>query len=181
MFFNTYTFWIFFAMILPLYWFLVKKDRQNKMLFPASYIFYVCWNVRFLPVLLCSPPSQTTGSLARRSRFFSSVKATASGSFLSALTCSFSEVLTYYDSFAHQLLTAAAQLGLQLSLPLLQAILPVGIRSAHSTIRSHYLQRAACVRTCITELDEGEERIEEWIIRPSVGSISFPMCRQSFA
>jgi len=54
MLFNTYTFWIFFAIVLPLYWFLAKKDRQNKMLIVASYIFYGWWDVRFLPILLFS-------------------------------------------------------------------------------------------------------------------------------
>src|SRR4051794_4944563 len=53
MLFNSWTFWIFFAVVLPLYWACNTKN-QNRLLIVASYIFYGSWDWRFLPLILFS-------------------------------------------------------------------------------------------------------------------------------
>src|SRR6476620_10690380 len=50
MLFNTWPFWIFLAVVLPLYWALPLR-WQNRMLIVASYYFYGCWNWKFLPLI----------------------------------------------------------------------------------------------------------------------------------
>jgi D-alanyl-lipoteichoic acid acyltransferase DltB (MBOAT superfamily) len=51
MLFNSYTFVIFLAIVLPLYYVLAHR-WQNRMLLVASYIFYAAWDWRFLGLLL---------------------------------------------------------------------------------------------------------------------------------
>src|ERR1035437_3744192 len=53
MLFNSWTFWVFFAVVLPVYWFLSHK-WQTLFLIGASYLFYGWWNWRFLPLIAFS-------------------------------------------------------------------------------------------------------------------------------
>ena len=53
MLFNSWTFGLFFALVLPLYYALDWR-RQNIMLLFASYVFYGWWDWRFLILLMLS-------------------------------------------------------------------------------------------------------------------------------
>jgi alginate O-acetyltransferase complex protein AlgI len=53
MLFNSFTFWIFFAVVLLLYRVLPHR-AQNRMLLVASYVFYGTWDWRFLSLILVS-------------------------------------------------------------------------------------------------------------------------------
>ena len=53
MLFNSWTFAVFFAVVLPLYYALDWR-RQNMMLLLASYVFYGWWDWRFLLLLMLS-------------------------------------------------------------------------------------------------------------------------------
>ena len=50
MLFNTWQFWAFLAVVLPVYWALPFR-WQNRFLIVASYYFYACWNWKFLPLI----------------------------------------------------------------------------------------------------------------------------------
>ena len=50
MLFNSYSFWLFFAIVIVLYRLLPHKG-QNRMLLVAGYIFYGAWNWKFLSLL----------------------------------------------------------------------------------------------------------------------------------
>ena len=53
MLFNSYTFWIFFALVFLLHRRLPHKG-QNRLLLVASYVFYGYWDWRFLSLILAS-------------------------------------------------------------------------------------------------------------------------------
>ena len=46
MLFNSYLFWLFFAMVALVYWRLERR-AQNVWLLAVSYVFYACWDWRF--------------------------------------------------------------------------------------------------------------------------------------
>tara|TARA_R110002049_G_scaffold253508_3_gene428874 strand:+ start:241 stop:1692 length:1452 start_codon:yes stop_codon:yes gene_type:complete len=54
--FNSLEFFIFLALVFFLYWFVLKKSlkAQNILLLIASYVFYGCWDWRFLSLILLS-------------------------------------------------------------------------------------------------------------------------------
>src|SRR5690606_2763648 len=56
MLFNSYIFWIFYAVVAVLY-FRLRHRGQNLLLLVASYYFYACWDWRFLGLLLASTVS----------------------------------------------------------------------------------------------------------------------------
>lgn len=49
--FNSYAFWLFFALVWVMYR-LLPHRWQNVLLLVASYYFYACWDWRFLPLIL---------------------------------------------------------------------------------------------------------------------------------
>ena len=51
--FTSYTFGIFFAIVMVVYWLLHRRTAwQNLILLIASYVFYGYWDLRFMGVLL---------------------------------------------------------------------------------------------------------------------------------
>ncbi|MDH6354512.1 alginate O-acetyltransferase complex protein AlgI [Dysgonomonas sp. PH5-45] len=56
MFFNSLQYALFLPFVFIIYWFLLKNDykKQNVMLLVASYVFYGCWDWRFLFLLAFS-------------------------------------------------------------------------------------------------------------------------------
>jgi D-alanyl-lipoteichoic acid acyltransferase DltB (MBOAT superfamily) len=53
MLFNTLQFWLYFVFVFGVY-LLLPRRRQNLFLLAASYLFYACWDWRFLGLLLTS-------------------------------------------------------------------------------------------------------------------------------
>lgn len=125
MLFNSWTFWAFFAAVLPTYWSLPHR-KQNLFLIGASYLFYGWWDWRFLILIAFSTVMDfQLGRLvaaapegpARRPYVAVSV----------VLNLALLGVFKYYNFFSHELASALASAGVHLSLPMLHLILPVGI------------------------------------------------------
>lgn len=62
MLFNSLTFLVFIAVVLPLY-FILSHRKQNLMLLIASYIFYGAWDIRFLYLIILSTAIDYTAGL----------------------------------------------------------------------------------------------------------------------
>ena len=125
MLFNTWQFWAFLAVVLPVYWALPFR-WQNRFLILASYYFYGCWNWKFLPLIAGSTlmdyalgmavaraPSRT----ARRRLVAISV----------VVNLALLGFFKYYGFFAHEVSGFFARLGFPLALPIWSIVLPVGI------------------------------------------------------
>ena len=54
MLFNSWDFWVFFALIYSLYLLLPFLRFQNSLLLVASYYFYAAWDWRFLSLIIIS-------------------------------------------------------------------------------------------------------------------------------
>ena len=52
--FTTFTFLVFLCVVFTLHWLCHTRARQNGLLLVASYVFYACWDWRFLGLLLLS-------------------------------------------------------------------------------------------------------------------------------
>src|SRR5437764_4405920 len=60
--YNSWTFWLLFALVFVRYWQLSHR-RQNQLLLVASYIFYGFWDYRFLFLILISTVIDFIGGL----------------------------------------------------------------------------------------------------------------------
>lgn len=60
--YNTWTFWLLFAVVIFRYWQLDHR-RQNDLLLVASYVFYAFWDYRFLFLILISTVIDFIGGL----------------------------------------------------------------------------------------------------------------------
>jgi alginate O-acetyltransferase complex protein AlgI len=125
MLFNSYLFWIFFAVVLAIYH-RCNFYWQKRMLLVASYIFYGTWDWRFLFLLAGTTLMDFFVGLgiagttdARRKKMFLLISITAN-----LLLLGF---FKYSNFFSHELLTALGKLGVHASLPVLEIVLPVGI------------------------------------------------------
>lgn len=125
MLFNSFVFWIFFALVIALYWRLPHKG-QNRMLLIASYVFYGYWDWRFLSLIAISTVidylvAQGIASTDNRNRR------------IKLLTISIAANLgmlgffKYFDFFIGEFGDLLTTLGSQANLPTLNIILPVGI------------------------------------------------------
>jgi D-alanyl-lipoteichoic acid acyltransferase DltB (MBOAT superfamily) len=125
MLFNSYIFWAFFAVVIALYFRLPHK-YQNRMLLVASYIFYGYWDYRFLSLIFISTVVDYFVALKiancddqkYRKRFL----------LLSICTnLGFLGFFKYYNFFSNEFASMLSSVGLEVSLPVLNIILPVGI------------------------------------------------------
>lgn len=125
MLFNSYIFWAFFAVVITLYFRLPHK-YQNRMLLVASYIFYGYWDYRFLSLIFISTVVDYFVALKivnsddekYRKRFL----------LLSIFTnLGFLGFFKYYNFFSNEFATLLSSFGIDVSLPMLNIILPVGI------------------------------------------------------
>ena len=124
MLFNSYTFWVFFAIVLLAYRRLGHRS-QNRLLLVASYVFYGFWDWRFLSLIFISTIVDyysaariSTNSGASRTWWLR----------LSILTnLTFLGVFKYYDFFASELSSLLTLLGFSASVPVMNVLLPVGI------------------------------------------------------
>lgn len=125
MLFNSWTFWIFLAIVLPVYWRLPHRP-QNLFLLVASYLFYGWWDWRFLILIALSTVMDfALGNLVaaapmgpQRSHY---VRVSVVVNLLLL------GVFKYYNFFSTELNDLLLSLGVKSSLPLLNVILPVGI------------------------------------------------------
>jgi D-alanyl-lipoteichoic acid acyltransferase DltB (MBOAT superfamily) len=125
MFFNSWTFWLFFAIVVAIYW-LLPHRVQNLFLIGASYIFYGWWDWRFLFLIAFSTVMDfLLGNLVagaqprpKRTRYVATSV---------VLNLSVLGIFKYYNFFASQLTHSLGYFGVPISPPLIAIILPVGV------------------------------------------------------
>ena len=123
--FSSTTFWMFFALVLPLYAVLGHR-AQNRMLLLASYVFYGWWDWRFLSLLwlttavdyVCARRIEEAADPSGRRRWLQ-----GSIAFNLLLLGTFK----YFDFFAGSLAALLGAAGMKADLPTLRLILPAGI------------------------------------------------------
>ncbi|MEA1927530.1 MAG: MBOAT family O-acyltransferase [Candidatus Auribacterota bacterium] len=127
--FATIEFGVFFAAVLVVYY-IINHRRQNRFLLLASYVFYGWWDWRFCGLLLLSSLVDYLCALrvdrtrrpdlspARR-KLILTVSVVTNLAILG--------FFKYFDFFAESLARLALAGGIELSLPTLRIILPVGI------------------------------------------------------
>ena len=125
MLFNSFAFVNFLAIVLALHHVLSHRN-QNRMLLVASYVFYGWWDYRFLSLIaistlvdfFCAGAIGKSQDPVRRRRL------------LLVSLCSNLGILGFFKYFDFFVVSAASLLdsvGLNVSLPLLEVVLPVGI------------------------------------------------------
>jgi D-alanyl-lipoteichoic acid acyltransferase DltB (MBOAT superfamily) len=125
MLFNSYIFWLFFAIVILLYR-LLPFRAQNRMLLLASYTFYASWNWVFIFLLsghtlmdfFLARAMHSAKSPARKKQFL-----------ILAVTANLSLLgfFKYYGFFSHELAALLSSVGINAPIPILNVILPVGI------------------------------------------------------
>lgn len=126
MLFNSIGFALFLPIVLVLYWFDTKRNRQkqNGLLLVASYYFYSCWDYRFLFLLLFSTGLNygiglvmRTDETRKKQWFWLSIGLNV------GLLC----VFKYYNFFVLSFIDGLALLGVQVDAWTLHIGLPIGI------------------------------------------------------
>lgn len=125
MLFNSWTFWIFFALVLPIYWLLPYRP-QTFFLLGASYLFYGWWDWRFLPLIAFSTVMDYVLGLLVANAPTETIKNRYVWVSI-ALNLTLLGVFKYYNFFAHELVSALNSMGIEASLPVVELLLPVGI------------------------------------------------------
>jgi alginate O-acetyltransferase complex protein AlgI len=128
MLFNTIDFAIFLPIVFILYWFVTNKNLrfQNVLLLVASYFFYVCWDYRFLFLLVFSTfLDYYTGLKIHETE---TKKKKLFWLWLSiGVNLGFLGIFKYYNFFASSFANGLSLIGLKANLGTLNIILPVGI------------------------------------------------------
>jgi alginate O-acetyltransferase complex protein AlgI len=123
--FNSYAFWIFFALVWALYRCLPHRG-QNVVLLIASYFFYGCWDWRFLPLIL------TTTAVS----YFSAIQIADSGNkrtqhiwmvLAAVVSLGLLAFFKYWGFFTDSAVALLTTLGFHADLNTLKIVLPVGI------------------------------------------------------
>lgn len=125
MIFNSYIFWVFFAIVFVLYRLLPHRG-QNYMLLAASYIFYGYWDWRYLFLMLFSTVIDYFAAIG----IGTSQSPRRRKAILIASICiqlSLLGMFKYYGFFSHELSNMLTSFGLPAPLPVINFLLPVGI------------------------------------------------------
>ncbi|MBK1853713.1 MBOAT family protein [Verrucomicrobiaceae bacterium 5K15] len=125
MLFNSYAFWLFFALVWVIYRLLPHRG-QNLMLLGASYYFYACWDWRFLPLILTTTLVNYFTAIGmekstdpKRHKWLMAASAVVSLGLLA--------YFKYFGFFAESAAELLSWLGFQADIKMLNIILPVGI------------------------------------------------------
>lgn len=125
MLFNSFTFWLFYAIVFVLY-FRLDRRNQNLLLLLASYYFYGCWDWRFLGLIALSTLIDFSLGLAigaaRKNR---NRKRLVIASITGNLC--FLGFFKYFGFFSTELERLLATVGMPGMVPTFSFILPVGI------------------------------------------------------
>ena len=125
MLFNSFGFWLFYAVVFTLYYRLQHR-AQNVLLLVASYFFYGCWDWRFLGLIALSTLiDYAMGQGIDRSESPRIRKLCLATSMIANL--GILAFFKYYGFFAQELDVLFRSIGVPLMLPTLHIILPVGI------------------------------------------------------
>jgi D-alanyl-lipoteichoic acid acyltransferase DltB (MBOAT superfamily) len=125
--FPTATFAIFFLLVLPASWLLMRNGpRWRAFMLAASYLFYGWWDWRFCFLLAASTiVNQVFAVAVHRARDGSGRKLLLAADVVFNLGVLF--LFKYYDFFAASFQNGLADVGVHVSPGLVGAILPVGI------------------------------------------------------
>ncbi len=123
--FDSYSYFLFFAVVFLVYRKLPHR-KQNMLLLGASYAFYSFWSVKFLSLILfstlvdywCGIQLGTCTNQALRKRWLY---------FSLTVNLTFLGFFKYYNFFIDSVSSSLILLGVEPNLPLLDIILPVGI------------------------------------------------------
>ena len=124
MLFNTWQFAVFFVVVYTLYLSL-RFRPQSIMLLLASWLFYACWNWKFLFLLLASTIIDYTVGRLLENADGSARRRLVTVSIVVNLTIL--GFFKYFNFFADSFSGLVGVLGLHVSPPVLRVILPVGI------------------------------------------------------
>jgi alginate O-acetyltransferase complex protein AlgI len=125
MIFNSYIFWVFFATFIIIYWRL-NQHLQNRLLLVGSYIFYGYWDWRFCGLLAFST---TVDFFVAKYMHGTATQADKKKLLIISVITNLTLLgfFKYYNFFSTQFVTAFSNLGISVSLPALNIILPVGL------------------------------------------------------
>lgn len=126
MIFTEPRFIVFFVLVFSLYWSLRENRTRKVVLLAASYVFYAAWDWRFLSLILAST---LIDYVAGRAIYRSSSRPARRRWLQLSLIGNLGILgfFKYFDFFVDQGLELLALLGLPVSQPSLEIILPVGI------------------------------------------------------
>ena len=125
--FPTIQFALFFAVVLTMNWLLLPHPRQWKLfMLTASYFFYGSWDWRFCFLLAFTTVADHTigGLIHRANEQRTRRRLLTLGVVVSLGVMAY---FKYYDFFASSLINLFAPLGIEVPLPILDIVLPVGI------------------------------------------------------
>ena len=126
MLFNSYLFLFFFAAAFAIYWNIRSLRVQNIFLVIASYIFYACWDWRFLGLIIVSSVVDYVvgNKLAEEVRSHIRKRLLLVSVFVNLGILGF---FKYFDFFIQSFAALLESLGFQAHVPVLNIVLPVGI------------------------------------------------------
>jgi len=127
MLFPTFSFAVFLLIVMPLSWLTMPNiGRWRLVMIGANYVFYAWWNPAYVFLLAGSTLiNQVLAQALYRSRS----KRRRKGFLIAAVVANVG-ILTYFkywDFFASSAQNALSSIGLHVSMPLLTAVLPVGL------------------------------------------------------
>ena len=128
MLFNSLDFAIFLPIVFLLYWFVAQKNYklQNALIVVASYVFYGCWDWRFLSLIIFSTVvDYLIGQRLRTEDKQSKRKVLLWTSIV--VNLGFLGFFKYYNFFLENFVDAFSLFGMQINANSLNIILPVGI------------------------------------------------------
>ena len=122
MLFNSFQFIIFFPIVLLIYYIIPKKIRMYWLLI-SSYYFYMCWNVKYVLLILTSTiVTYISGLLLEQSKHR---KLIVAGSFV--INLGILGYFKYANFFLNSISILFSKLGVTLNAPSFDILLPVGI------------------------------------------------------
>ena len=130
MIFTEPRFLLFFAAVFAAFWALDSRRAQKLLLLAASYAFYAAWDWRFLSLILASTLIDYTAALRIEARDERRERAPRPRAWLIAsLTANLGllGVFKYFGFFVESAIALGSSLGVAMSRPTLEIVLPVGI------------------------------------------------------
>ena len=125
MLFNSIDFAIFLPIVFAVYWLMPSKYRWT-VLFVASYYFYMCWNVKYVVLILFTTVvSYLAGRLIEKTDSEVKRKLLLSFTLFSCLGVLF--VFKYFNFFSESLFNLLTSMSVRVNLKTLNLLLPVGI------------------------------------------------------
>ena len=126
MLFNELRFVIFFVVVFILYWVITVKKLRILVLLVASFVFYGAWDWRFLGLLLFVISITYFAQSSLFNIKNNKERGLIVGSSVTLLLLTLG-LFKYYNFFSESLTILLQDVGLSVSQPLLNIILPVGV------------------------------------------------------